>query len=410
VRKYLYDGLASLTSAVDYPERKRKLAKFDEGIVTTAPHEDREFEAFDSFGNPTNPELKLGYLQRQVGKRLYPWHDWGTHWRLLGKASRFEVKGGVSDQVQDLRQPDERPWLLVGSDEVTAFLNDWLWHVFEGHDRYFRRRDSATLPVEIRWWGAETFLAVRKRVRCYAQYGKWSCLWWRPVDDTVRIRTPDGVTEVATEWGNALLPFPLRQGSFDSYQHYAKPKPVDPEAARLIRYVCEQQLRWPLDIPLNPNGIMRWPTDRVYRHIIHIPHRRQLDAYRHWDKHGNRVDKVTRLQWQEGEDLQLSYFAHTADAIPPNSWHLKRHWRTTYPIGSDHRHRRDDGWTFTPRHHDYFMLLYGKFGVKAKEFGRKFEPGKGFFRKPHYSAKGKHHHETDRTPEIISEPLRRKAA
>jgi hypothetical protein len=106
VRKYLYDGLASLTSAVDYPERKRKLAKFDDQIVTTAPHEDKEIEAFDAFGNPTNPELKLGYLQRQVGKREFPWHDWGTY-QLDGTCwpdqtdpwahGRFEVKGGVRE-------------------------------------------------------------------------------------------------------------------------------------------------------------------------------------------------------------------------------------------------------------------------------------------------------------------------
>jgi hypothetical protein len=355
VRKYIHDGLASLTSAVDYPERKRKLAKFDEGIVTTAPGEDREFEAFDSFGNPTNPELKLGYLQRQVGKRLYPWHDWGADWQLLGKASRFEVKGGVSDQVQDRRQPDERPWLLVGSDDVTTFLNDWLWHVFEGHDRYFKRRD----PIVI-----ET-------------------IPWRE----------------------------FRQGSYNSQQFYEKQEPVEPEAARLIRYI----------------------TDWRY-----VPGRRELDAYRHWDDNGNRLNHPMWVSERIGHFDPLDWLAVTADGIEPpygftkfgepirstrirwlgdnhkhpTGWNTQRHWRTSHPIGLGHEQRRDDGQTFTPRHHDYFMLLYGKFGVKAKEFGQKFDPkkGKNSFRKPHYMAKGKHHHETDRTPEIISEPLRRKAA
>jgi hypothetical protein len=265
------------------------------------------------------------------------------------------------------------------------------------------------VPVEIRWRGNDTFLAVRKRVRCYAQHGKWSCLWYRPVDDTIRIRIPGGVTYIESEI--TLQPFNLRQGRFDSYQRYAESKPVEPEAARLIRYVCEQQLHWPLDIPIKPNAIMRWPADR---HIIHIPHRRQLDAYRHWDKYGNRVDKAAWLLWGAADDLQCSYFAHTADALPPsdNAWHLKHHWRTSYPIGLGHKQRRDDGQTFTPRHHDYFMLLYGKFGEEPKKFGQKFDPkkGKNSFRKPHYIAKGKHHHETDRTPEIISEPLRLKAA
>ena len=83
IRKNAHDGLASLTSAIYYPERKRELASSNSQLASKSPGEDEDFEAFDSFGNPTNPELKLGYLQRQVGKRLFCWHDWGTHWQLL---------------------------------------------------------------------------------------------------------------------------------------------------------------------------------------------------------------------------------------------------------------------------------------------------------------------------------------
>jgi hypothetical protein len=111
IRKHAHDGLASLTSVVYYPERKRKLAKFDSQLAIASPDEDEDFEAFDSFGNPTGPELKLGYLQRQVGKRLFPWHDWATYWELLGVAGRFELPGGVSLEVQDSGH-HERPSLL----------------------------------------------------------------------------------------------------------------------------------------------------------------------------------------------------------------------------------------------------------------------------------------------------------
>ena len=112
IRKYAHDGLASLVSVIYYPERKRELAKFDSQLASKSPGEDEDFEAFDSFGAPTNPEMKLGYLQRQVGKRLYPWHDWGTYWPLLGVKGRFELPGGVSLDVPG-SEHHERPTLLA---------------------------------------------------------------------------------------------------------------------------------------------------------------------------------------------------------------------------------------------------------------------------------------------------------
>jgi hypothetical protein len=70
VRKYAYDGIASLVSVIHYPERKRELARFDSQIVTTEPEGD-EFEVFDSFGNPTNkrrPPMPLHYYTDPLAK------------------------------------------------------------------------------------------------------------------------------------------------------------------------------------------------------------------------------------------------------------------------------------------------------------------------------------------------------
>ena len=141
IRKHAHDGLASLTSVIYYPERKRSLAKFDSQLASKSPGEDADFEAFDSFGNPTNPELKLGYLQREVGKRLFPWHDWGAGWKCLkGVTGRFEIKGGISLDIPKRERDRQLPSGSYLRDPIPAFLNEWVHYLLEGQT-YFGARE-----------------------------------------------------------------------------------------------------------------------------------------------------------------------------------------------------------------------------------------------------------------------------
>jgi hypothetical protein len=106
-----------------------------------------------------------------------------------------------------------------------------------------------------------------------------------------------------------------------------------------------------------------------------------LDAYCHWDKHGHRVDKPTwlrkhvRVSGVDGRETAalarkgtslapVDWLAHTADGIAPDSWNIARHWRTTYPLAFDDLRRPK----FCTREHDYFALLYGKFGLPPKPY------------------------------------------
>ncbi len=242
----------------------------------------------NSFGNPTNPELKLGYLQRHVGKRLYPWHDWGDDWRLLkGVTGRFEVRGGVTLDVPRDRRECPLPSGHYLRDPIPAFLEEWVRFLFEGQT-YFGKRDAAELPTDI-------------------------C----PLDN--------------------------RQGSYSSWQRYAAPKRISSEVIRLVEHVCTDMRR------VGEN----WHDA--------VPDRSQLDAYRHWNEKGERVDKLRRFCVPRHP---LEYVAHVADGKPPKSWHINRHWHTTYPIAFDDMRREK----FTARGHDYFALLYGKFGLPPKPY------------------------------------------
>ena len=333
IKKYIHDGLASLTSSIYYPERKRTLAKFDSQLAVASPEEDADFEAFDSFGNPTNPELKLGYLQRQVGKRLYPWHDWGPDWRLLGVDGRFALKGGVSLDVQDSGH-HERPSLL-----------DWP-----------KPRDERTERTEwnfLNEWTTWLFKPPHKP--------------WRPsrnLQDRYRPTNP-GNAVVATDVIVDICLLDNRRRHYSFLHSFAEPRRISSELVRLVEHVCTD---------------VRDVRDNSWRDV---PERRQLDAYCHWDKYGNRVDKVTLLRRhvrvsgvddkskdtealaRKGTNLApVDWFAHTADGIAPVSWNINRHWHTTYPIAFDNLRRSK----FTARAHDYFALLYGKFGLPAKAY------------------------------------------
>jgi hypothetical protein len=380
-RKYAHDGLASLVSVIYYPERKRNLAQFDSQLAAKSPGEDEDFEAFDSFGDPTNPELKLGYLQRQVGKRLYPWHDWGTY-KLDARCGdpwtdtidpradgRFDVQGGVSSDVQDSSH-HERPslldwpiprddsyWRIVPATRTTAkraewiFLNEWARSLFEGQP-HFGTRDAGTTPVEIHW--ERNLVAIPKRWLCHARINSWSCTWSRPVYGGVRIW--NGKSFITIEPGFAWLALSASQGSYSSLQRYAKPKQIAPEVVRLVENVCANRVR--------ENG---WRD---------VPERRQLDAYCHWDKYGNRIDKPTwlrqhvRVDGVEGrfrlyEDEKIyggkvyandryalapkgtclapvDWLANTADGLPPTNWNTDRHWRTTYPGAVEYLRRANE--------------------------------------------------------------------
>jgi hypothetical protein len=108
-------------SVIYYPERKRNLAKFDSQFASKSPDGDGDFEAFDSFGNPTNPELKLGYLQREVGKSLFPWRDWGAYWQLLEVTGRFEIPGGVTLDVPKREHDRQLPSGCYARDPIPHF-------------------------------------------------------------------------------------------------------------------------------------------------------------------------------------------------------------------------------------------------------------------------------------------------
>jgi len=284
IRKYAHDGLASLVSVIHYPERKRTLAKFTSQLVVSDGDGDN-FDAFDAVGNPTNPDLKLGYLQRQVGKRLYPWHDWGDDWQLLGVNGRFEVRGGVTLDVQAERPSRPLPSGCYDLDPRPAFLNEWVRFLLEGQT-YFGKQDPVDLQADI-------------------------CL----LDN--------------------------RHGTYCSKQPYTKPRVIEPEVVSLVEHVCTE---------------MRYARENWHDAV---PKRRQLDAYRDYDECGNRVDKVTLVSVPRHP---IDYAAHTADGKPPNNWNTDQHWRTTYPIALDYQRR------FTSREHDYFALLYGKFGLPPKPY------------------------------------------
>ena len=165
-----------------------------------------------------------------------------------------------------------------------------------------------------------------------------------------------------------------------------------------------------------------------------VPERRQLDAYCHWDKYGNRVDKPTwlrrhvRVSSIDGTEAlarkgtflaPVDWLSHTADGERPVNWHINRHWHATYPIAFDDMHRSK----FTSRQHDYFALLYGKFGLPPKPYPksqptkckapkRNDSPKSNIYadclylaRQARNSRKEKHY-ETSET----EEPVRRKAA
>jgi hypothetical protein len=264
-RKHIHDGLASLVSVIHYPERKRNLAKFDSRLAVKSPDEDEDFEAFDSLGNPTNPDLELGYLQRQVGKRLFPWHDWGTCHRLLGLNDRFEFPGRVSDEAQGDPVPVPDPF-----EDVEFTRGPRIPGTFDGR------------PIFIAWGGP------------------------------IPLRCPAALPEVCY--------LEKREGSYCSWQHYSKPRRIPTAIVGLVNHVCTDM--------------------RHVREHWHdaVPKRRQLDAYRDWDKYGNRIDKVSRYSVPR---RPIDYAAHTGDGLPPKNWHINLHWRTTYPMAVDYLRRAE---------------------------------------------------------------------
>jgi hypothetical protein len=172
-----------------------------------------------------------------------------------------------------------------------------------------------------------------------------------------------------------------RQGSYNSKQVWAKPRELSRELVALVNHVCTQDVR-----------------DNRWRDV---PERRQLNAYCHWDKYGNRIDKPTwirrhvalesinasridkLLKLKTANIAPVDWLAHTADGLPPDNWHITRHWRTTYPIAFDYLRRVRDR---SLQRRALRMFLEVKCAAKI------FDERK--------------HDETDQT----EEPLRRKAA
>jgi hypothetical protein len=278
---------------VVYKPRRSVMDLVDAALAGTRPHRGKaaggnsQFDSGtpDDDTSPVDPHLTLGYLQREVSFRHYPWEDWGCGWRQFGVESRFEIKGGVSLDVQPEARDRAYPGGHYYKDPLPKFLDEWFRFLFEGQT-YFGERHATVVDVE--------------------------------------------------EHSSIPPQSPYRQSLWSTFGRHR----VSAMARRLIEYACA-----PAD----------YRRDNKWRDV---PERRCLDPYCVWDKHGNRID--TPILLRQG------HWVVNADGVVPKdgdgSWHTTRHWRTTHPIGYDHARRP----RFTSRAHDYFQLLYGKFGVPRK--------------------------------------------
>ena len=152
---------------------------------------------------------------------------------------------------------------------------------------------------------------------------------WRPSRnprDRYRPTNP-GNAVVATDVIVDVCLLDNRQGTYCSWQQYAKRKPPSAEVVRLVDHVCTDM--------------------RLARENWHdaVPRRRQTDAYRDWDERGNRIDKVGAIACRAGHSTkrltrqtdshlrrgpQVKWLVRSTStplAGPPTA-----HWRTTYPF------------------------------------------------------------------------------
>jgi hypothetical protein len=103
------------------------MALFDSGLTIPGPNPgDKEIEVVGSDG-PTDP-TRLDYLQRHVGKNLYPWRDVGTH-----LVPRLELPGHAGGRAHE-GPPRDDIYEFEAANDIELPPTPVVRKLFQSHD------------------------------------------------------------------------------------------------------------------------------------------------------------------------------------------------------------------------------------------------------------------------------------